>query len=152
MKLPKTYFTISSSIIIALLSSCSQNSSVTKAPHRTTAVNKQAGIIQHSNPITVSKNSGIGSTIGSIGGSLGGSKIGSGTGRIVGSIAASVFGSRAGSTAETQIRQKSAQEILVQINGKSHKFINNSSNSYQSGDTVWATTNVYGEPLSLTPR
>jgi len=143
MKMAKLYISVFSSVLMVFISSCAQNSSVTKAPHRTTAVNKIAGTIQSSYPITTSKNSGFGSALGSLGGSIGGANIGSGTGRIVGAFTGGLLGSIGGSKTETTVRQQ---------NEKTYKFINNSNNSYHAGDKIWVNTNVYGDPLSITHR
>lgn len=152
MKMAKLYISVFSSVLMVFISSCAQNSSVTKAPHRTTAVNKIAGTIQSSYPITTSKNSGFGSALGSLGGSIGGANIGSGTGRIVGAFTGGLLGSIGGSKTETTVRQQSAQELILKINEKTYKFINNSNNSYHAGDKIWVNTNVYGDPLSITHR
>ena len=134
------------------LASCSQDYSVNNAPHRKTVSATVAGVVEQSHPVTVSKNIGAGSTIGGLGGALGGASVGSGTGRYASAVAGRFLGALAGSKAETQIRQKDAQEVMVKINGKSHKLISIGQDTFKPGDKVWAATNSFGEPLTITPR
>lgn len=132
-----------------LLNSCAQRSSITNAPHRTAVANTVSATVVHSHPVTTSKNIGIGSKLGSIGGSIGGSQIGSGAVRFAGSVLGGIIGGTAGSTTETKIREKSAQEVVLNINGKSHRLITENERTYKQGDKVSVTTNVYGAPLNI---
>lgn len=141
--------TITAVILPLLLSNCAQRSGITSAPHRTAVANTVTGTIVHSHPITTSKNNGVGGALGSIGGSIGGSKIGSGAGRFAGSIIGSIIGGTAGSAAETKVREESAQEVVLEINGKSHRLITHNKRLYKQGDKVSVTTNVYGTPLNI---
>lgn len=135
-----------------LMASCSQEYSVIKAPHRKTQTGKTAGIVQHSHPVKVSKNIGVGTTIGSLGGALTGASVGSGTGRYVGAVVGRFIGAYGGRKAETRVRQKDAQEVMVKLKGQSYKLISLDQDPFKTGDQVWATTNIYGEPLTITPR
>jgi outer membrane lipoprotein SlyB len=137
---------------ILLMANCSQNYSVIKAPHRKAVTDKVAGVVQHSHPIKVSKNYGVGQTVGGLGGAFAGASFGAGTGRYIGAVAGRFIGAYGGKKAESRIRQKDAQEVMVELKGKSHKFINTSENQFKPDDKIWADTNIYGEPLTVTPR
>ena len=106
---------ISAIILTAIFSSCAQDYKVIKAPHRKTAAAKVAGIVQHSSPVKVSKNIGVGRTAGGLGGALAGASFGGGTGRYIGAVAGRFIGALGGNKAETRIRQKDAQEIMVKL-------------------------------------
>jgi len=141
--------TIISLALPLLLANCAQRSGITSAPHRTAVANTVSATVLHSHPVKTSKNSGIGGTLGSVGGSIGGANIGSGVGRFAGSIIGSILGGTAGSVAETKIREQTAQEVVIQINGKSHRLITHNSRVYKQGDQVNVATNVYGTPLNI---
>jgi len=141
--------TITSLTLALLLTNCAQRSGITSAPHRTAVANTVSGTIIHSHPITTSKNNGIGGTLGSIGGSIGGSNIGSGAGRFAGSILGGILGGTAGSATETKVREQRAQEVVLEINGKSHRIVTHNQRVYKQGDKVSVATNVYGTPLNI---
>ena len=139
-------------IATGLMANCSQNYSVIKAPHRKAITEKVAGVVQHSHPVKVSKNIGVGRTIGGLGGALAGANIGEGTSRFIAAVVGRFVGAYGGGKAESRYRQKDAQEVMVKLKGKSHKLISIGKKPFQTGDKVWASTNIYGEPLSITPR
>ncbi len=134
------------------LASCSQAYTVTKAPHRKQVTDKVPGIVLFSHPVKVSKNSGIGQNVGGLGGALAGASAGAGTGRVIGVLAGRFIGGIGGGKAELKFRQKDAQELLLKLKGISHKFIYLDDQHYKTGDKIWAETNVYGEPIKITPR
>ena len=143
------FVTIISLALPLLLANCAQHSGVTSAPHRTAVANTVSATVLYSHPVKTSKNSGIGGTLGSVGGSIGGANIGSGAGRFAGSILGSILGGTAGSVTETKIREQAAQEVVIQINGKSHRLVTHNPQVYKQGDKVNVTTNVYGTPLNI---
>ena len=139
-------------ILTAAFTNCAQDYKVTEAPHRKEVTARVAGVVQHSSPVKVSKNIGVGRTAGGLGGALAGASLGAGTGRYIGAVTGRFIGSLGGNKAETRIRQKNAQEVMVKLKGQSHKLISLGEEQYKTGDKVWANTNLYGEPLTLTPR
>lgn len=143
---------IIASFVTIAFSSCAQDYKVISAPHRKAVTAKVAGLVEHSHPVKVSKNIGVGQTIGGLGGALAGASFGAGTGRYIGAVAGRFVGAYGGKKAETRYRQKNAQEVMVKLKGKSYKFISIGEDQYQTGDKIWANTNVYGEPLTITPR
>ncbi len=139
-------------IATCFMANCSQNYSVIKAPHRKAETAKVAGVVQHSHPVKISKNIGVGRTVGGLSGALAGASLGAGTGRYIGAVAGRFVGAYGGKKAETRYRQKDAQEVMVKLKGKSYKLISQGEQQYKTGDKVWASTNIYGEPLTITPR
>jgi len=149
----KTKFKLLLSVAITcLLANCAQNSA-TNVTNKKVATGPQAGIVKYAHPVKTTKNSRIGNFIGGIGGSLAASNnIGSGNGRYISSVLGGIIGSKVGNKAETTIRQTDALGVVVEINGKTHKLISKSGHPFKVGDKVWATTNAFGEPISITPR
>ena len=139
-------------VATGLTTNCSQNYSVVKAPHRKAETGKVAGVVQHSHPVKVSKNIGVGRTVGGLSGALAGASLGAGTGRYIGAVTGRFIGAYGGKKAETRYRQKDAQEVMVKLKGKSYKLISIGENTFKTGDKVWAKTNIYGEPLTIKPR
>lgn len=138
--------------MLFLVSSCSQQTSVTDAPHRTQASSAQVATVVSSYPIRVTGNSGVGAVAGSLGGSAVGFKnLGSGTGRFVGSLLGSMIGGYTGRAAESKARETSAQEVTIRIKNQNHTLISKNLPQLRKGDTVMAYTNVYGKPLSISP-
>jgi len=132
-----------------LLGNCAQRSGIVSAPHRTAIASTVSAKVLHSHPVKTSKNNGIGGTLGGLGGSIGGSSIGSGAGSILGGIIGSIIGGSAGSITETKIREQQAQEVVLEINGKSHRLVTHNKRMYKQGDNVNVTTNAYGTPLNI---
>jgi outer membrane lipoprotein SlyB len=149
MNLHKMMFTLATVFLIA---NCSQSYTVTDAPHRKAVTDKVPGLVQHSHPVKVSKNSGVGQTVGGLGGVVAGTAVGAGTGRFVGVVIGRFIVAQGGGKVETHYRQKDAQEVMVKIKGVSHKLISLGEQQYKTGDKIWADTNVYGEPITITPR
>ncbi len=139
-------------IATCFMANCSQSYSVIKAPHRKAETGKVAGVVQHSHPVKVSKTIGVGRTVGGLSGALAGASVGAGTGRYIGAVVGRFLGAYGGGKAETRYRQKDAQEVMVKLKGKSYKLISIDENPFKTGDKVWAKTNIYGEPLTITPR
>lgn len=143
---------IFASFVTIAFSSCAQEYKVTKAPHRKAVTGKVAGVVEHSHPVKVSKNIGIGQTAGGLGGALAGANVGAGTGRYVGAVIGRFIGAYGGKIAETRYREEDAQEVMVKLKGKSYKLISLSEAQFKTGDKIWANTNVYGEPITISPR
>jgi outer membrane lipoprotein SlyB len=137
---------------VLLIANCSQSYTVTDAPHRKEVTDKIPGIVQHSHPVKVSKNSGVGQTVGGLGGAIAGTGVGGDTGRFIGVVVGRFIGAYGGGKAETRLRRKNAQEVMVKLKGVSHKLISLGEQQYKTGDKIWANTNVYGEPITITPR
>jgi outer membrane lipoprotein SlyB len=135
-------------VAVLLITNCSQSYTVTHAPHRKAVTDRVPGVVQHSHPVKVSKNSGVGQTVGGLGGAV----AGAGTGRLVGVVIGRFIGAQGGGKAEIYYRQKDAQEVMVKLKGVSHKLISLGEQQYKTGDKIWADTNVYGEPITITPR
>ena len=152
MKSRILFASIIASFVTIAFTSCAQDYKVIKAPHRKAVTQKVAGVVEHSHPVKVSKSIGVGKTVGSLGGALAGASFGAGTGRYIGAVAGRFVGAYGGGKAETRYRQKNAQEVMVNLKGKSHKLISNGEEPFKTGDKIWANTNVYGEPLTITPR
>jgi len=143
-------------ILIALatlfVASCAVPYKVVEAPHRTAITARIPGTVQHSHPVKVSKNIGFGRTVGSVGGAVLGASFGGGTGRYIGASIGRFAGSIGGNKGETHYRKKDAQEVMVKLKGKSHKLISMDQPTFKTGDKIWANTNIYGEPITITPR
>lgn len=138
-------------VTVVFVSSCAQQSSVTHAPHRTEASQTRQATVVSSYPIRVTKNSGVGSVAGSVGGAVLGSKVGSGSGSFAGAIGGQLLGLFSGRKAESVIREKSAQEVTIEIGGRKHTLVSKGSRTFKAGEKVTAFTNVYGTPLSIQP-
>ena len=133
------------------ISSCAQQSSVTKAPHRTQASQEQLATVVSSYPIRVTKNSGVGAVAGGIGGSVLGSKVGSGSGSFAGAVGGQLLGLLGGRKAESAIRETDAQEVTIKIENRKYTLVSKNNRTFKSGEKVMASTNVYGTPLSIKP-
>lgn len=143
---------LSVALLISIFSICAQDYKVIKAPHRKKVTPKAAGTILQSNPVKVSKNIGAGRVICSFGGAFAGASIGNGTGRFIGAIVCGFAGSIGGGKAETLIRQKDTQEVILDIKGESPRVTSIDNEPFTSGDKVLANTNFYGEPLTIALR
>lgn len=139
-------------VAVLLIANCSQSYTVTDAPHRKAVTDRVPGVVQHSHPVKVSKNSGVGQTVGGLGGAVAGTAVGAGTGRFVGVVIGRFIVAQGGGKVEMRYRQKDAQEVMVKLKGVSHKLISLGEQQYKTGDKIWADTNVYGEPITITPR